>query len=113
MDGSDAIHPRIPSVISVAVAASVFVVVDSAYGLVLSMRDRSVPTTLLLFLGLQLTNFATLGVLRWITGRFEFENALFFSLLLSLVVTLYDRYRPYYERRQHRDRHTEPAGSAA
>ncbi|WP_426561902.1 hypothetical protein ACPPVT_15880 [Angustibacter sp. McL0619] len=86
--------------LNVLVGAAFFVTVDSAYSIVVNLRRRSMLTSVYLFVGLVALNLATAEVLHLISDRFKIEHALFFALLLSVIVTWYDRYRPVLDMRR-------------
>ena len=68
--------------------------------LLVSLRRRSMMTSVLLFVGLVALNLSTAEVLHLLSDRFKIEHALFFALLLSVIVTWYDRYRPVLDGRR-------------
>jgi hypothetical protein len=88
LPGSTATAPQ------VAVVVSILVVVNSAVGLAFARRHHSIGSTAAQFGALCLLNLAILAVMRMLSARFALDNALFFVLLVSLIVMLYDRYRP-------------------
>ena len=66
----------------------------------LARRGRSWETAIREFLAMALVN-GGVAVVAWLLlpdgeGELHLGNALFFLLLLTLLVTLYDRYRPLY-----------------
>ncbi len=78
----------------VAVVVSILVVVNSVIGLAFARRHHSIRSSGAEFLATCLLNLAILLVLRALSARFVLDNALFFVLLVSLIVLLYDRYGP-------------------
>jgi hypothetical protein len=66
-------------------------------------RGRSIEPAVLSFLVLAATNgafvLASDLLLRWRDGRLPVTASLFFLLLLSLVVTMYDRWHPVFDER--------------
>jgi hypothetical protein len=77
-----------------ALVVSVLVVVNSATSLALWRRHISIERVPVDFLAVTVLNVLTLLLLRVISSRFVLDHALFFALLISLIVVLYDRYRP-------------------
>jgi hypothetical protein len=95
--------------LNVLVAVAFFVTIDSGYSLLVSLRRRSMLTSVFLFVGLVVLNLSTAEVLHLLSDRFKIEHALFFALLLSVIVTWYDRYRPVLDDRR---RAAEPASAS-
>lgn len=75
-------------------AVAVLVVVNAAVGLAVARRRRSIEGTALAFLAVVVLNVLTVAGARLLSTRFHLDHALFFILLISLIVVLYDRYRP-------------------
>jgi hypothetical protein len=82
------------SAAQLALVVSVLVVVNSVTSLALWRRHISIERVSVDFLAVSALNVLTLLLLRAISSRFVLDHALFFSLLISLIVVLYDRYRP-------------------
>jgi hypothetical protein len=82
------------SAAQLALVVSVLVVVNSVTSLALWRRHISIERVSVDFLAVTALNVVTLLLLRAISSRFVLDHALFFSLLISLIVVLYDRYRP-------------------
>ncbi len=84
----------------------IFVVVNAVASQLLARRGTRWRTTVVQFAAMAAINSATLGVFVLLHGRLRADvrpvNVLFFVLLLSLLITLYDRYRSMRER--HLDR---------
>ncbi len=78
----------------VVVVVSILVVVNSAIGLAFARRRHSIRSTGAQFLAMCVLNLGILLVMRALSARFALDNALFFVLLISLIVLLYDRYGP-------------------
>jgi hypothetical protein len=78
----------------VATVVSILIVVNSAIGLAFARRRLSIRSSGVEFLAMCALNLAILLVLRTLSARFALDNALFFVLLISLIVLLYDRYGP-------------------
>lgn len=83
--------------IQIAVSSGVVIVVNSFLGLAFARRGRGFESALMSFVALSATNVA-LVLAALVLQRSGPEThpvaGLFFILLLTLVVTLYDRYRP-------------------
>lgn len=82
------------SAAQIALAVSLVVVLNSVVSLALSRRRISIERVPVDFLAVVALNVLILVVLRTISARFVLDHALFFALLISLIVVLYDRYRP-------------------
>jgi hypothetical protein len=78
----------------VVVAVGVLVVINSFLGMAFSRRNWSAENAVLQFTGLASINLGLVWSARAATPRFDPNNAMFFVLLISLIVLLYDRYRP-------------------
>lgn len=78
----------------ITVVVTLIVVVNSVVSLALSRRQKSIELVAVDFLAVAALNVVLLVVLRAISARFHLDDALFFALLISLTVVLYDRYRP-------------------
>ncbi|MGX7678487.1 hypothetical protein ACSMXN_06290 [Jatrophihabitans sp. DSM 45814] len=81
----------------VSSAVAILVIISSAVGLAFVRRGRSIENAAAQFISLCLLNAAILGGMRLLSSRFELDHALFFILLVSLIVFLYDRYCPIRE----------------
>jgi hypothetical protein len=82
------------SAAQLALVVSILVVVNSVTSLALWRRHLSIERVPVDFLAVTVLNVLTLLLLRAISSRFVLDHALFFALLISLIVVLYDRYRP-------------------
>lgn len=82
-----------------ALVVSLVVVVDAAVSPALSRRKKTVEWVPVDVLAVAALNAVVLVVLRVISPRFVLDHALFFALLISLIVVLYDRYRPLRDHR--------------
>jgi hypothetical protein len=78
----------------VVVAVGVLVVINSFLGLAFARRRWSAENVALQFAVLVSINLGLVWFARAATPRFNPNNAMFFVLLISLIVLLYDRYRP-------------------
>jgi hypothetical protein len=76
------------------VSVAVVVVVNSLVGMAFVRRGRSIENGAAQFGALVLLNAAIVAVLAALSSRFVLDHALFFVLLISLIVLLYDRGRP-------------------
>lgn len=93
-----AILPKVTATPSqILLGAAVFVVLNSMAGLSLSKRSWSLQIGVLQFFVIVALNLAIVEAFDVLSVRFIARDATFFVLLLSLIVTLYDRYRPMYE----------------
>jgi len=82
------------SAAQIGLVVSLVVVLNSAVSLAFSRRRISLERALVEFLAVVALNVVILVGLRAISARFVLDHALFFALLISLIVVLYDRYRP-------------------
>lgn len=82
------------SAAQIAEVVSIVVVLNSVTSLAFSRRQISIERAQIDFLAVVVLNVLILVVLRTISARFVLDHALFFALLISLIVVLYDRYRP-------------------
>ena len=78
----------------VIVAVGVLVVINSAVGLVFARRRRSIQNSAAQFALVIMLNLAVIWIAGALTPRFNPDHAMFFVLLISLIIVLYDRYRP-------------------
>jgi hypothetical protein len=102
--------------LQVTLAVAVFVTVDTVVSLWAARHGRLIVSTGRAFAALLVMNTALALVYSWVTrGPGEGlspGNTLFFVYLLTLVVVLYDRYRPIYEARFAPDGGTPPGPRA-
>lgn len=103
--------------LSLIITVAVIIIGNAAISTLLSRRGRTWSTTLSAFVATAVVNFG-LAIL-WLTivsddrgGENALRVIVFFVLLLSLIVTLYDRYRPIYERRVELAEHRLAAGES-
>jgi Na+/glutamate symporter len=82
------------SAAQIALVVSVVVVLNSVTSLAFSRRRISIERVPVDFVAVAALNVLIFVVLREISARFVLDHALFFALLISLIVVLYDRYRP-------------------
>jgi hypothetical protein len=76
---------------------AVLITIDSVLGLWTARRSRGTASTIQAFLWLALANGALVTVAKVFNPNdVPLGNTLFFLLLLTLIVTLYDRYEPYH-----------------
>jgi hypothetical protein len=79
-----------------------FVLINAAITLWLARRQRSVESVVASFFVRVVVNLGILIVVDAIwSGTIQIGDALFFLFLFSVLITLYDRYRPVYEFRLH------------
>ncbi len=82
---------------------AVFVVINAALGLWNAGRARGVDSVLLAFAIRVLVNFGLVVLVQlvrsWTVEDYAIDvpSALFFVFLFSVLITLYDRYRPVYD----------------
>jgi hypothetical protein len=100
------ILPRVTATAAqVAAAATVLVVLNSAVGLVTARAGRGFDSAALTFVALALINgglVALVGLLRPSRPYVNIADTLFFVLLISLIVSLYERYLPVHAEHQAR-----------
>jgi hypothetical protein len=84
--------------IEILAGNAVLIMIDSLLGLWTARRSRGVSSMLVAFLALAVANSAVVFVGEVLDGEDELHlgNTLFFVLLLTLIVTLYDRYEPFH-----------------
>ncbi|MFL6288849.1 MAG: hypothetical protein ACJ73L_10665 [Actinomycetes bacterium] len=76
----------------------VFVVLNTAIALWVVRRNWSTESVLVSFMARLLLNLGIVAILGLVLGGDStFRDALFFLMLFSVLITLYDRYRPVYE----------------
>ena len=82
----------------ILVGTAILITIDSFLGLRTARRSRGVTSIVKAFVLLALANGAVVFVGELIDEDQELEvgNLLFFVLLLTLIVTLYDRYQPFH-----------------
>ena len=88
--------------LQVTAAVAVLVIVNSFVSLFTARRGWGVQSALWTFVILAVFNVAFVGVAEWLLGAgddFESADGTFFILLLTLIVSTYDRYRPVLETR--------------
>jgi len=89
---------------AVFVGSAAFVVINSVITLAMHRRSRSVESLAVSFLARTGVNAVLVVVegllLDHIGGHLTYAHALFFVLLLSLVVTMHDRWHPVYDWRR-------------
>jgi hypothetical protein len=89
--------------LQLAVGVAFIVVVNSALSHWLARRGTEWTSIVREFIVMAVVNFGLVLVYAWLLPRFDgsinLGNTLFFVLLLTLLVTLYDRYRPVYRAR--------------
>ena len=79
----------------------VFVLLNSAVALYVARRNWSTDSVLVSFVAMLVLNVGVLGVSDLVFGvESSFGDAIFFLFLFTVLVTLYDRYRPVYEFRR-------------
>jgi hypothetical protein len=86
--------------IEIAIGVGLLIIANTVISEWLARRGRSWETAIRQFLAMALVN-GGVAVVAWLLlpegeGKLHLGNALFFLLLLTLLVTLYDRYRPLY-----------------
>jgi len=86
------------SALQVTVAVVVLVAANAAISLWTARRGRSIQSTGLAFLTLAAVNGGLVIIANWLldlgSGDIQVGNTLFFVLLLTLIVSLYDRFEP-------------------
>lgn len=92
----------------IALVVSIVVVLNSITSLGLSRRGIVIERAAVHVLAVAVLNAILLVVLRAVSARFVLDHALFFALLISVIVVLYDRYRPV---RDYRIGTASPVGS--
>jgi hypothetical protein len=88
------------SLLEIAIAVAFVVVINTALSQWLARRGTDWGSTLLQFIVMSVVNFGLVLVYAWLLPNFDgsinLGNTLFFALLLTLIVTLFDRYRQVY-----------------
>ncbi len=90
------------SVLQISSGVAALVIVNSFVSLLMARRGWGVQSALWTFVILAAFNIAFVGVAEWLLGAgddFESADGTFFILLLTLIVSTYDRYRPVLETR--------------
>jgi hypothetical protein len=83
--------------VEILVGTAALITIDSFLGLWTARRSRGVASLVQAFLWLALANGAVVFVGELLEGdEIHLGNTLFFVLLLTLIVTLYDRYEPFH-----------------
>jgi hypothetical protein len=84
--------------VKILVGTAILITIDSLLGLWTARRSRGVTSTVKAFAWLALANGAIVLVGEAFDREDELHlgNTLFFVLLLTLIVTLYDRYEPFH-----------------
>jgi hypothetical protein len=87
-----------------AVGVALFVVLNAALTGWIARSGVSISNVVLRFVAAYVLNLALLAVMGWLLGvlsggRIELQHGGFMLLLISLLITLYDRYRPEFEAR--------------
>ena len=94
-------------VLAISAGVALVIVANIALSTWLARRGRALGSTGREFLGLSLVNtgliFLFSVLLPTWDGSINLWHALFFGLLLTLIVTLYDRYRPIHLARLEKD----------
>ena len=83
----------------IVLGAAILITIDSMLGLWTARRSRGIASTARAFVWLALANGAVVALAELLDrGEDEFPlgNTIFFVGLLTLIVTLYDRYEPYH-----------------
>jgi hypothetical protein len=82
----------------ILVGTAILITIDSLLGLWTARRSRGVTSIVQAFLWLALANGAIVAVGDALDreGDLHLGNTIFFVLLLTLIVTLYDRYEPFH-----------------
>jgi hypothetical protein len=86
------------SSVEIFIGTAILITIDSFLGLWTARRSRGVASIAQAFLWLALANAAVVFVGELLDREDELHlgNTLFFVLLLTLIVTLYDRYEPFH-----------------
>jgi hypothetical protein len=84
--------------LQITLAVFVLVLVNASLSLWAARRGRTIESTALTFVALAAVNGGLVVVANWLLDRgpgdIQLGNTLFFVLLLTLIVTLYDRFQP-------------------
>ncbi len=84
----------------VIAAVATLVVINSAVGLLVARHRWTVENVVAQLAVVTSLNLALVWIARALSARFNPEHAMFFVMLISLIVVLYDRYRPMRELRR-------------
>ena len=83
--------------LEIMIGAAILITVDSLLGLWTARRSRGLASLAWAFVSLAVANVALVALSELIRGsEVPFGDTLFFILLLTLIVTFYDRYEPYH-----------------
>jgi hypothetical protein len=85
------------SLLEIAIAVVIIIVINTALSHWLARRGTDWGSALRQFIVMSVVNFGLVVVYNWLLPNFDgsinLGNTLFFALLLTLIVTLFDRYR--------------------
>jgi hypothetical protein len=88
------------SLLEIAIGVLFIIVINTALSHWLARRGTDWGSALRQFIVMALVNFGLVLVYNWLLPNFDgsinLGNTLFFALLLTLIVTLFDRYRQIY-----------------
>jgi hypothetical protein len=88
------------SLLEIAIGVAFVIVINTALSQWLARRGTDWGSTLRQFIVMSVVNFGLVLVYAWLLpnldGSINLGNTLFFALLLTLIVTLFDRYRQVY-----------------
>jgi hypothetical protein len=86
------------SLLEIAIGVAFVIVINTALSQWLARRGTDWGSALRQFIVMSAVNFGLVLVYAWLLPNFDgsinLGNTLFFALLLTLIVTLFDRYRP-------------------
>ena len=86
--------------LQLAIGVAFIIIVNALLSQWLARRGTDWGSTLLQFIVMSVVNFGLVLVYAWLLPNFDgsinLGNTLFFALLLTLIVTLFDRYRQVY-----------------
>lgn len=89
--------------LEVAAAVAFVIILNTVVSHWLARRGTTWRSTLTQFVAMAAVNFGLVLIFSFILPQFDgsinLGNTLFFVLLLTLIVTMFDRYRPYYDAR--------------
>ena len=89
--------------LELAAAVAFVIILNTVVSHWLARRGTTWRSTLTQFVAMAAVNFGLVLIYNFILPRFDgsinLSNTLFFVLLLTLIVTMFDRYRPYYDAR--------------